>query len=315
MQPEVLSLGTMYIDINLTHFPFNQGLLPESEIVGRDYEMALGGSALIFARMCTTLGLKTVFIGKTGVDPLGEMLEKLAQESGIVPAFIQDPSVSTNIGINYINPEGQRIMTVGGTANQLLSFKEVERMVSEHIEQVNYFYLGGCFKLKSLIPSLSSLAKEAKRRHVRVVLDHGRITNAVSQEEVESIRGLLPFVDFYLPSKKEFLAVWGVEEIEKGFRKISAISKAKVVVKNGINGAAGFDGEAFNVPAFQVEAVNTVGSGDSFNAGFIRADRNGLSFEECVRFACATAAMKISQPGLPTMESVMMILSTKPRVF
>lgn len=68
MRPEVLSLGTMYIDINLTQFPFNKGLLPESETVGRDYEMALGGSALNFARMCATLGLRTVFIGKTGVE-------------------------------------------------------------------------------------------------------------------------------------------------------------------------------------------------------------------------------------------------------
>lgn len=310
MRPEVLSLGTMYVDINLAKFPFNEGLLPESETVGRDYEMALGGSALIFARMCTTLGLRTVFIGKTGDDPVGKMLEKLAQESGIVPAFIQDPSVLTNLGINYINPEGQRIMTVGGTANQSLSSEEVERVFSEHIGQVNYFYLGGCFKLKSLIPSLSSLAREAKRHNVKVVLDHGRITNAVSQEEAESIRGLLPFVDFYLPSRKEFLAVWVVEEIEEGFRKIRARSEAKVVVKDGINGAVGFNGEETSkVSAFQVNAVNRVGAGDSFNAGFIRADRDGLSFEECVRFACATAAMKISRPDLLTMESVMALLS------
>lgn len=312
MRSEVLSLGTMYIDINLTHFPFNRGLLPETEIVGRDYEMTLGGSALNFARMCTTLGLETVFIGKTGVDPLGEMLGKLAQESGIISAFIRDPNVSTNLGINFINPEGQRIMAVGGTANQSLSFEEVERMVNEHIAQAKYFYLGGCFKLKSFVTGLSSLAEEAKRHNVKVVLDHGRIPNGASQEEVRSIRGLLPSVDFYFPSRNEFLAVWDVEEIEEGFKKIRAESEATVVVKDGINGAVGFNGkETFRVPVSPVQVVNTVGAGDSFNAGFIRADRDGLlSFRDCVRFACTTAAVKISRPGLPTMESVMALLST-----
>lgn len=314
MQPEVLevlSVGTVYVDINLLHFPFKGGLFPESEIVGRNYEMTLGGSALNFARMCATLGLRTVFIGKTGVDPLGEMLAKLAQEAQIIPAFIQDPNVSTNLGINFNNPEGQRIMTVGGTANQSLSFEEVEQVVSQYIGQVKYLYLGGCFKLRSLMPNLNSLASGAKEHHVKVVLDHGRLTNVVSPEEIESVRGLLPFVDFYLPSRREFLAVWGVEEIAEGFKRIRAISNAKVVIKDGINGAVGFNsGETFRVAAFPVKVMNTVGAGDSFNAGFIRADRNGLSFEECVRFACATAAMKISRPGLPTWESVMAILPT-----
>ena len=186
-------------------------------------------------------------------------------------------------------------------------------MVSEHITQVRYFYLGGCFKLKSLIPNLSNLAGTAKKHNVnvKVVLDHGRITNTVSPEEVECIKDLLPFVDFYLPSRNEFLVAWQAEEIEEGLKRTRARSEAKVVVKDGINGAVGFNGqETFMVPAFQVEAVSTVGSGDSFNAGFIRAHRDGSNFEDCVRFACATAAIKISRSGLPTWESVMAILPT-----
>ena len=54
---DILSIGTCYLDLVLTDFPFGDGMKPETEVVGSDYAFVPGGSALIFARVSTLVGL------------------------------------------------------------------------------------------------------------------------------------------------------------------------------------------------------------------------------------------------------------------
>jgi len=72
-----------------------------------------------------------------------------------------------------------------------------------------------------------------------------------------------------------------------------------VVVKRGEQGAAIFssaESAQIEVPCFPVQAVGTVGAGDSFDAGFLYAYDRGSSPEESARFASAVAALVVSAP-------------------
>ena len=73
---KILSIGTMYIDINCIKFPFTDGLFANRETTGQQYLFELGGSALNFAKLTTALGMSTTFIGKVGEDILGNQLLK-----------------------------------------------------------------------------------------------------------------------------------------------------------------------------------------------------------------------------------------------
>jgi sugar/nucleoside kinase (ribokinase family) len=53
-----------------------------------------------------------------------------------------------------------------------------------------------------------------------------------------------------------------------------------------------------------VKPIHTVGAGDSFDAGFIAAQSEGQGTLGSIRFACATAALKISQDTLPTRQAI-----------
>lgn len=309
MKQKILSIGTMYLDINCHSFPYGQGLLPEQEVVGRDYEIVPGRSALNFARFCASLEFSPIFIGKAGVDKAGALLEELVLETGIIPAFIKSNNVATNLGMNFVGENGKSIMTVVGTANQSLNGQEVENKVYEYLNNVEYLYLGGCFKLKSLLPHFLGLAKKAKKQGVKIVLDHGRTNNDISKKDIQIVHELIEFVDYYLPSKDEFLSVWNENSIENAAKKVQKNSSTTIVVKDAENGAIGFNKEEkVYVPSFPVRVQNTVGAGDSFNAGFIKAQDLGFDFEKSIRFACATAAVKISQTNLPTMREVEAVL-------
>lgn len=298
----------MYADINCLKFPYKNGLLPNQEIVGDAYEVVPGGSALNFARVCAGLGLDPVFVGKIGKDKMGRLLKELLSETGVTPALIEDPGVSTIVGMNFIGTDESSIMTVVGSASRNLSAQEMLAKIEPYLNKIDYLYLGGCFKLKALLPFYPTLAEKARRKNVKVILDHGRITNFVSKKDIAAIRKLLPFIDYYLPNKKEFLAAWGGSSIKKTVAKVRKISASDIIVKDAENGASGFrDSESVRIPVFKVTVLNTIGAGDSFNAGFIKAQSLDLDFAESIRFASATAALKISKPHLPSLGEIAML--------
>lgn len=66
-------------------------------------------------------------------------------------------------------------------------------------------------------------------------------------------------------------------------------------------------------PAFQVDAVSTLGAGDCFKAGAVCGLYKGMSDDELVRFACATAAAAVTKFPIalypPTVEEIIEIIS------
>lgn len=291
----LLSIGTMYVDINCIHFPFQKGLFANRETTGNEYVLQLGGSALNFAKMTTQLGLSTTFVGKVGNDPMGEQLRAMLKQNNIHPAVIIDAKSQTNLAIHYVHKDGSSIMTSAGNANQSLNVNEIEDQMTHYIDTIDYLYLGGVFKLKKLLPYFPRLAKIAKQKGKQIVLDHGRVNNNVSAEDIEALYTLMPYVDIYLPSIDEFYDVWKVKTIKEGVTKVHKFGNPIIVIKQGQLGAIGIrNNKEYNVSSFTVSVINTVGAGDSFNAGFLRAISDDLSFQESIKFACATASLKIS---------------------
>ena len=304
----IIGIGSIYLDINAPNFPFTKdGIKIETEVVGGEYEAVPGSSAVNFSRLCAQLELESIFVGKVGNDTVGRLLPTLLKEAGVTPQLITSAEVSTNVAINLANPEGDLLGMVVGSANQSLHASEVLEKVTSLLDDAEYLYLGGCLKLKTLIPAYEKLVQIAKAHNVKVIVDHGRVTNSVTSEERVHVKNLVRQADYYFPSKDELCDLWEVATIEEGLQKLATIN---TIVKDSTNGAwALVDGQAFNVPCFTVKAQHVVGAGDSFNAGFMAAQKMGKNLEESMRFGCAVAALKISRPALPTLQEVEAFLS------
>jgi ribokinase len=71
-----------------------------------------------------------------------------------------------------------------------------------------------------------------------------------------------------------------------------------VIVKLGDRGAVAVTAdETFFVPAFAVEAIDTVAAGDAFNGGLASALDAGLSLSEAVRWGAAAGALCTTKVG------------------
>jgi sugar/nucleoside kinase (ribokinase family) len=56
-------------------------------------------------------------------------------------------------------------------------------------------------------------------------------------------------------------------------------------------------GQRWEVPANPVTPVDTIGAGDSFDAGFLAAYLRGESPKDCAAFGNRTAALSTLRPG------------------
>jgi sugar/nucleoside kinase (ribokinase family) len=236
---DAIAIGSCYVDTNFPDYPFDSTGIPvETELVGGRYETVAGGSAVNFCRLLAALNLKTAFIGMTGADPNGDILESLIRKDGVEPRLIRQPELLTNIGTNLTSPHGEHIMLVAGTANAALNPVTVLPHLEAVIGETKTLYLGGCFKLHALAPVFPQLADIADQHDVALVVDHGRIPHNTPPDITKAVQQLVLRATYYLPSRKEFCELWGVERIEDGLKAVHAKSaRLTTIVKDGANGA------------------------------------------------------------------------------
>ena len=74
-----------------------------------------------------------------------------------------------------------------------------------------------------------------------------------------------------------------------------------MIVRNGKEGSYGFSAqEETAAPAFSVKVEDTVGAGDVYNAGFIRAVLEGRPLKECLVAGNAVSGYTVTKKGART---------------
>lgn len=304
---DIIAFGSCYVDTNTSHFPFDSAGIPvETELVGKDYTVMPGGSAVTFCLQLKELGLNPAFIGMTGEDENGRTLASLLAQKGVAVELIKRPGLQTNISFNMTNDTGNNIQLVAGTANAALHPDHVLPKLDELLRHTTFLYLGGCFKLKAFTSSFAEVAQLAKQHNASIVVDHNRIPKDTSEQLREAVKKLVLNASYYLPSRDEFCELWEVASIEEGLRLLQREApQLIVIVKDGENGAHYLENKtSIRVPAEKLEHVTQVtGAGDTFNAAVITAIIKGATIATATSYGCKVAAAKITNSPLPLLES------------
>jgi sugar/nucleoside kinase (ribokinase family) len=227
-------------------------------------DLTLGSSAIIYACGAARLGLKTAFIGKVGDDLFGRFMLESIQARGIdVSGVIIDPSVGTGLSVILAQDHDRAILTYPGSIPEL-EFSDIDFSL---IEGCRHLHLSGYFLLEKLRPHVAKVFKNAKAHGLSISLD----TNYDPEEKWNGdLDQALASVDVFLPNETEAAAISGEDGIGSAMRKLGERIPT-VVVKCGREGAQALtkEGDLIEQAAAKVEVVDTVGAGDSFDAGFI----------------------------------------------
>lgn len=260
-----------------------------------DYDIELGGSATIFSSQFGKLGGKVFIIGVVGKDGFGEIvLERLHTLNIDTSAVTIRPDLKTGLGLALIQDDDRAILTYSGSIDAV----KPSDLSNDILNTCRHWHIASIFLLKGLRDHWKSLLQYCRSHNITTSID----PNWDPEEKWEGFLALLPMIDVYLSNAAEAKAISGENDVINAGNILSSHGNI-VVIKMGEKGAIAFHkGQVWQVTPEDfsqenIQVVDTIGAGDSFDAGFIRAWQLGRDIQECLNLAMRCGAANVTGRG------------------
>jgi sugar/nucleoside kinase (ribokinase family) len=242
-----------------------------------------GGTAITLAK----LGAHVASAGAIGTDALGDTLIDLLGRFGVdTKLLVRRDGVQTSASVLPIRPDGSRpaFHVVGANATYNSADAPWDAIAAAtHLHIGAPEFMGG----------------EEAAKILAFAREHGVVTSAdllapgeQAQAIVDWVGPVFAHLDYLLPNDDQVLGLTGEDELLAGCRELLGRGVGCVAATRGAQGALVVDAEgAQQVPAFDVDVVDTTGCGDAFSAGFLRGLALGRGRREAAVLGCAAAGL------------------------
>jgi sugar/nucleoside kinase (ribokinase family) len=264
--------------------------------------LTIGSSSAIFACGAARLGLKVAFIGMCGDDVFGRfMLDEMQKRNVDVTNVIIRADAQTGLSVILNNNADRAILTHIG----LIADLQASDISDSLLRQIRHLHVASYFLQTKLQPELPMLFQRAHSLGLTTSLD----TNYDPSGKWVGFDELLSATDVFFPNKTEALSITQADDIESASKNLADKSEL-VAIKLGADGGLACKGkEITQSSSISVNVIDTVGAGDSFDAGFLYAYLNDWSLEKSLRLACVCGAISTQKAGgtegQPTLDEAM----------
>jgi sugar/nucleoside kinase (ribokinase family) len=182
---------------------------------------------------------------------------------------------------------------------------KAEDVTEDLLRQSRHLHVGSYFLQTALQPGLFGLFARARSLGLTTSLD----PNWDPSGEWHALDELLQQVDVFLPNENEALALTGADSVEAALNLLRQ-KCGTIALKVGAQGAMACRGkETAHVSALKLRVVDTIGAGDTFDAGFLYGYLNGWSLEKALSLAAVSGSLSTRSAGgtsaQPTLEEAM----------
>lgn len=287
---DVTIAGELNLDLILYGLP--EQLAPERELLADRMMLTLGSSSAIVAHNLSALGSRVGFQSRIGDDPLGQIALQRLGEGGVDVSRVRCVPSATTTGLTVIlhHDAWRNILTYSGTIAEL-SWEDLDL---EYLADARHFHFSSYYLQRALRPRVGELFQYLKAKGLTISLDTNDDPDDAWGGE---LRDLLRHVDVFLPNEREACKIAETDDVNTAVEKLSGWVPL-LVVKRGRQGAMAMRAnERVEAPAKEVVAVDTVGAGDSFDAGFLREYVRGADLAKCLASGNRAGALSTTRPG------------------
>jgi sugar/nucleoside kinase (ribokinase family) len=286
-QPDVAIVGELNPDLIVYGLP--RELPEEREILASGFTLTLGSSSAILAHNLALLGSKVTFSSRIGCDVLGEMCCQRLREAGVEVGRVVRATSGSNTEITLILPltTTRRILTYPGAMFEM----GIEDLDLDYLATAKHFHLSSLFLHRKLSPHIPELFREMKRRGLTTSLD----TNDDPEDKWDGVlEDVLPLVDLLLCTEEELAKI---AKVKAAAEHVSA-NVPLLVVKRGASGASAYTGgRRIDVPSLRVDVTDSVGAGDTIDAGFLHQWVRNAPVETCVAYGNLAGGLSVTRSG------------------
>ena len=287
---DITIAGELNLDLILYGLP--EELPPERELLTDRMMLALGSSSAIVAHNLAALGNRVGFQSRIGDDSLGEIALERLGESGVDTSHVRKVPgpIKTPLTVILQHGEWRNILTYTGTMSEFT----LHDLDFEFLADSRHFHLSSFYLQKGLSRHVPELFKEMKTAGLTISLD----TNDDPDDCWEGqLLEALQYVDIFLPNAREAKRIMKTYDLDAAVTGLAEMVPM-VVVKLGHEGAiAQWGKRRFTSPALNVDFVDPVGAGDSFDAGFLHQFVRGADLATCLHYGNRAGAFSTTRAG------------------
>lgn len=288
---DVTIAGELNLDLILYGLP--EELAPERELLASDMMLTLGSSSAVVAHNLSSLGCRVGFSSCVGQDSFGDTAIDRLRAAGVDVSTVQRLGNGAKTGLSVILPreKWRNILTYSGTISAL----KPEHLDMSYLTSSRHFHLSSYFLQSGLQAHIPALLRELKSAGLTISLDTNDDPDDLWQSDLDKV---IPLVDVLMPNEREAMKMAGLNDLESALRYLSA-QVPLVVVKLGAQGSVACRGsERIYSASRKLDViVDSVGAGDSFDAGFLSEFVRGSDLKICLRKGNLTGALSTTRPG------------------
>ncbi|MBP1307452.1 ribokinase [Paenibacillus sp. 1182] len=261
-------------------------------VLGESFTTVPGGKGANQAVAAARLGADVTMIGRVGDDHFGKQILRNFEENHVHTDYVKPVTHMESGTAHIILAEGDNSIVVVIAANNEVTPAYVE-------EALDVIRSSDIVLIQQEIPTETVVYVSEICAKYQIPL----LLNPAPAREVEE--SVIANATYITPNEHEAAIMFKDLSLQEALRKYPN----KLFVTEGSNGVRFFDGEQeVVVPTYKVEAIDTTGAGDTFNAAFAVALAEGNSLADSVKFANRAASLSVTkfgaQGGMPTRREV-----------
>ncbi|MDR0805453.1 MAG: ribokinase [Enterobacteriaceae bacterium] len=285
---KLVVLGSINADhiLNVNDFP-----RPGETITGKDYRISFGGKGANQAVAAGRSGADITFIACVGDDSIGKQIcKQLVNDQIDITPVESIPNINTGVAMIFVNGKGENVIAIDAGANAAVTPDYLAKYRQQVIDADVLL-----MQLETPLETIIAAAKLAKQNNTLVAL------NPAPARELPD--ELLANIDIITPNETEAEQLTGVaiinsDDADRAAAELHARGIRTVIITLGSRGAwVSIDGIGSLIEGYNVQPVDTIAAGDTFNGALITAMLEGQELFHAVRFAHAAAAIAVTRRG------------------
>jgi ribokinase len=261
-------------------------------VLGESFKTVPGGKGANQAVAAARLGADVSMVGCVGDDAFGTAILQNFKVNGVSTTYVE-PVTGLESGTAHITlAEGDNSIIVVKGANDFVTPEFVEKAI-DVIRDADIVLI------QQEVPeeTVEYVSEICHEQGVPLLLNPAP-ARPISKDVIEKTA-------YITPNELEASVLFENKDSQAALKEYPN----KVFITEGKNGVRYYDGEKeILVPSYSVQAGDTTGAGDTFNAAFAVALAEGKSLKDSVRFANRAASLSVTkfgaQGGMPKREEV-----------
>lgn len=261
-------------------------------LIGNGFVQIHGGKGSNQAVACSRLGANVDFYTCVGQDILGKNAVNMLNAERVNGQKIKiSQCYSTGAGFVIVFDSGDNSILIDFGANNDISEKDIDG-IEDMIASSSALLL----QLEINLSAVYRAIYLANKHHVPVILNPAPYQN-IDQK-------ILRLVDIITPNASEAKLLLGIKPEEK----VHPLELCKTLFEKGIKNIVLTLGESgafvYNdsirkpIDAIKVDALDTTGAGDTFNAALCVGLTEGMQLEDAVKFAVVSSGLSVQKFGV-----------------